>query len=209
MMRYYKRELKITRKGRYMKKMNIVLVSTMLLTITAGACEFTITNDMPYNKIYIAFNSNLANIVSENTLKTSPGIEQSEEKKEIKKENFSIAKNNKGKTPFTKWFDVFVPLQGSGQFERRFRVKMHYCSEDNNMTLSQIKNKAINEKRFTIVDFQHKHEAAMAHTHCPAHAPGYEHERQAKFEQNTELTNPGISQLESIVHPFGDKELLP
>lgn len=195
-----------------MKKMNSIALGIMTLNLTLGACEFTITNDLDYPRIYVSMNINLADVVSEKTLQDSSTSETSDGKT-VKKKDFAIYRNQKRKTPFTKWFDIYVPLKTNGQFERRYRVKMHYCKDAafNSMTLSAIKNKKIDMKRFAIVNFHDENQANEAHMHCPQHAATFEHqhEYEAKFEKNTQLSNPGIQQLEQIVHPFGDKELLP
>jgi hypothetical protein len=193
-----------------MKRIQNILLTTVLTGLSVSACEFTIINDgkSGYSKIYIAFNEHLADVVSEIILRTSPGKEDSKEHGSVTKNNFAISQHDQGKTPFTKWFDVFVPYnKKNNQFKRLYRVKMNYCANDNTMTLSQIKQKTINMKRFSILDYTVPSQAARSHTHCKPHASGHEH-REA-YEKNTTLSNPGISQPEVLVRPFGDKELLP
>lgn len=193
-----------------MKKIVIFSISALITSLSILACEFTITNDPQagYKEVYIAFNSNLANVVNRQTLATSPGIEQEEDtKKEIKKNNFIIKKGSRGTTPFTKWFDVFIPLKATDEFQRLYRVQMHYCSKDNAMTITQIKNGEINKDRFTIINYLKPDQAIKAHQHCPAHATG--HESQEKYEKNLQLSNPSVHQPEVLIYPLGDKELLP
>lgn len=193
--------------------MNLFTISFLALGTSLGGCEFTILNDLDYAKIYVSMNKDLADVVSETTLKNSSSSETSEGKT-VTKKNLAITKNKKGKTPFTKWFDIYVPLKSNGQFERRYRVNMHYCKDAafNTMALSDIKNRKIDMKRFTVINFHDENQANEAHMNCPAHAPAYEHEHdyhRARFEKNMQLTNPGIQQPEILVRPFGDKELLP
>lgn len=214
---------KTFKKEPFMKKINILTLSIMALNITLGACEFTITNDSDYNKIYISMNANLADVVSEQTLINSTSTDE-EEKGEIKKakdkiikKDFAIFKNSKGTTPFTKQFDVYIPLKSNGQYERRYRVHMKYCDgkPSNCMTISEIKNKKINMNRFDVCDYSIKHEAGKAGQFCKPHAPTFEHkhEYEAKREKELQLNEATEQEIKNpgylLENPFLYKEILP
>jgi hypothetical protein len=206
------------------KKMNTLVLTIMGLNLSLGACEFTITNDTKYNKIYISLNPQLANVVSENTLK-EPFTKSEDEEKPVTLNNLSISKKGKGKTPFTKQFDVYFPLKSNGQYERRYRVHMKYCKdkEFNSMTVSQIQNahkdvplsEKIDMKRFDVADYSIKDHADNAHTLLTPHAPDFEHqhEYEARKQGKTQL-NEATEQEEEhpgymLENPFVYKEILP
>lgn len=134
--------------------MHIITITALMLNIALGACEFTITNDTDYRKIYVSMNMKLADVVSEQTLIDSTSSDEEEggetknQKDKVVKKDFAVSKGGKGTTPFTKQFDIFVPQKSNGQYERRYRVHMKYCDGKpaNSMKVSEIDNTAYNAK---------------------------------------------------------------
>lgn len=178
-----------------MKKISLVSILTLTIGLHSAACEFTIFNDhvAGFKVIYVSLNETLANVVSKETLKEKGAIR--------------IKQHAAATTPFTKWFDIYVPRKADGQYERAFRVNMGYCSEENDMTLSQIKSKQINMKRFKVADFSKHHETKAAHTLCDSHDQACI--KQEKMAPHLSLEKTRISKPEGIYNPYGDKILIP
>lgn len=180
-----------------MKTMRILFSMMIVIGSNSAACEFTIFNDHQagHKMIYVAFDEKLSNVVSKETLKA-----------EVKdKKAISVKQHAAGTTPFTKFFDIYVPRKEDGQYERAFRVNMNYCGEENDMTVSQIKNKQISMKRFKVADFSKHEEAKTAHTLVHDHGTDYIHEHSVMPQVEA---NHATDQ-EPMVNPLGDKILIP
>lgn len=199
----------------FMKTMNVAMIAILGLNAMLGACEFSITNDTSQT-VYISMNEKLKDMASEKELQNSSSIDPEDDKKTVKKD-LAIEPGSTETTPFTKWFDVYTKNNDSDMYQRAYHVKMKYCSQDNAMTITQIKNHTINMKRFEVTDFAQKPCGCHAqHTQAPikreAHAPGFEHEHEYRAKQSksgAQLTNANVPTIQAIDDPFEGKTLLP
>ncbi|MCX5922806.1 MAG: hypothetical protein NTX86_05785 [Candidatus Dependentiae bacterium] len=136
-----------------------ILALSMLTIITAApslkACTFTVVNNSPYKEIFLVANKPVADAVSVS-------------KKSLKSiGRHQIEQGNSDKITGS-WFDIFV-LRKDKMFERRFRVSIRYCGDNNKLTFKDIANRTLDMKRFMIVDFANPEEAATADTLITAH----------------------------------------